>query len=115
MKRFFMVFISSFILFSVSVLAGTQTGTVSQIIVRQSDGLHYFYISGPSSEKPGCASKSYWMIKDESSAAGKDQYALLMMAYSMRAKVRVDGLSTCTRWLDGEDVNTILLLPPSSS
>ena len=43
----------SLILISGFSHAGKQTGTITEIIVRQSDGLHYFYMSGTASNKRG--------------------------------------------------------------
>lgn len=87
--------------------AGIQTGQVTQILVRASDGLVYFFLSNTISGRPACATGGYWMLKDENSAAGKRQLAMLMAAKASGQVVTVEGMNTCTRWPNGEDVNQI--------
>lgn len=61
-----------------SVVAGTQEGQVTSIVVRDSDGLHLFYMTGTATNRPECASQyRYWIIKDESSNVGKAQLSML--------------------------------------
>ena len=92
-------------------LAGSQTGTVSYIIVRDRDGLVYFALEGgAANSKPTCATLGYWMIKDEDSTAGMMQYSMLLSAQASGQTVTVVGHNTCTRWGDGEDVNYIKIL-----
>ena len=91
--------------------AGDQTGTVKYVIVRASDGLVYFLLQdGTPANKPACATKDYWMIKDENSNAGKQQYSMILAAHASGKTVKVGGLGACTRWSDGEDVNYIQIL-----
>jgi hypothetical protein len=87
--------------------AGTQSGTVAWIIVRSTDGLTYFHLSGGKSGSPSCATGSYWIIRDENSTAGKHQLALLLSAQASGKKVNVVGRNSCARWGDGEDVDTV--------
>ncbi|TQP57169.1 hypothetical protein FLL98_00860 [Vibrio cholerae] len=88
--------------------SGTQTGKVAWLIVRASDGLIYFGIEGsPASGKPQCATLSYWMIRDENSNVGKQQYSLLLTAYASGKPVEIVGMNSCKRWGDGEDVDYI--------
>lgn len=95
---------------SLPVLAGNQIGKVDYIVVRASDGLVLFNLSGsPKSYSPTCATNSYWMIKDENSEVGKKQYAMLLAAQASGRNIDVAGMNTCTRWSDGEDVNSLLL------
>lgn len=89
--------------------AGIQTGTVGDVIIRQSDGLVYFYLSGTATGKPACATGSYWIIKDENSNAGKQIIAALLAANAQGTTVTVEGFNTCTRWPNGEDVLRIIL------
>ena len=89
--------------------AGQQTGVVASLVKRNSDGLLYFYISGSAPGKPACATQSYWIIKDENSNSGKQILALLMMARSTGQAITVQGSNTCTRWGDGEDVDSVFL------
>ncbi len=108
-----MKFIQYFLLFSLftsQAFAGSQTGKVTSILVRQSDGLHYFYMSGVGENKPDCASShTYWMIKDENSTVGKTQFSMLLTAYASGKTISVIGTNSCTRWGDGEDLNSIAL------
>lgn len=90
--------------------AGTQEGQVTQIVVRQSDGLHYFYMSGTAVNRATCAEgNTYWMIKDENSVVGKSQLSMLLTAYTSGKTIAVTGAGTCTRWGDGEDLDIIHL------
>lgn len=93
--------------FSTTVMAGTQTGTVVYVTVRSSDGLIIFVLNGYMSSAPACATHGYWIIRDENSNAGKQQYAMLLAAQAAGKVVRADGRNTCVRWSDGEDVDTI--------
>jgi hypothetical protein len=89
-------------------LAGQQTGQITELITRASDGLVYVHMNGTASGRPGCASQQvYWMIKDENSAAGKRQLAILIAARAMGKTITIYGAGTCTRWPDGEDINEI--------
>ena len=90
--------------------AGTQQGTVQDLRVRASDGLVYFVLSGSKNSSPACATRSYWMIRDENSNAGKQQYAMLLAAKLAGKSVIVLGLNTCARWADGEDANEIYVV-----
>lgn len=92
----------------VSFAGGKQTGQVTKITIRQSDGLHYFNMSGISSDRATCAEgHSYWMIEDENSPVGKHQLSLLMMAMASGKTITVYGTGTCSRWGDGESVDAI--------
>ena len=94
----------------VSVHAGSQTGKVTNLLVRASDGLVYFTIDGPAKvNSPACARVSYWMIRDENSEVGKKQYAMLLAAQASGREIVVQGMNTCLRWNDGEDVNYLQL------
>jgi hypothetical protein len=87
--------------------AGSQTGKVKWITVRWSDGLVYFQLEGSGFAKPVCATQSYWIIKNENSIAGKQQHATLLAAKLTGQTISVDGWNQCTRWVDGEDVDSI--------
>ena len=106
----FRLFIATILAIGVTnAAASTQTGKITKILVR-SDGLHYFYLSGPRGEKPHCATNhAYWMIKDESTTYGKSQFSMLLAAYMTNKTVKIFGSAECTRWGDGEDIKTVLL------
>lgn len=107
----FKIFAMKALLFSSAILAGNQTGTVNYVVVRASDGLVYFHLKGGTSlDKPACATHSYWMIKDENSNTGKQQYSMILAAHLSGKTVKVTGANACTRWGDGEDVNSIQIL-----
>jgi len=92
---------------STSAFGGEQTGQITLLLTRASDGLVYFYMSEAPTGRPACATQPYWMIKDENSAAGKRQLAVLLMARATGKVITVIGSNTCSRWSDGEDVGTI--------
>jgi hypothetical protein len=95
---------------SAQAYAGSQTGQVTQIVKRASDGLIYINMTGQASGRPQCAAAQfYWMIKDENSVTGKQQLAMLMMARATGQTVSVVGSNTCLRWGDGEDVDYVIL------
>lgn len=99
-----LIFLSSF------SYAGSQIGEIQYVIVRASDGLIYFRLSGSKSGAPGFATSGEWMIRDESSNVGKQQYAMLLAAQLAGKSVTVSGFNTCVRWGDGEDVNEIRII-----
>ncbi len=94
---------------SASVQAGVQVGQIIQLEVRARDGLHFFFMSGTATDRPACAVNPYWMIKDENSVIGKAQLSMLLSAYMAGKSVTVVGSGACTRWSDGEDVDTVIL------
>lgn len=91
--------------------AGSETGQITTLRTRASDNLVFFTLNGSASGKPACARYAYWMIKDENSATGKRQFAMLMSAMLAGKAVTVTGTGACTRWGDGEDVEEVVLLP----
>lgn len=91
-----------------TVWASTFDGKVTAIHVRDVDGMVWIYVEGTrKGTVPACATKGYFIVKNENSAAGKRQLATLMMAQAMNKRVLIEGYSTCTRWGDGEDINTV--------
>lgn len=90
--------------------AGDQAGTIKYLRVRASDGLIYFALNGAKNSAPSCATSGEWMIRDESSNTGKQQYAMLLAAQLAGKTVAVTGLNTCVRWGDGEDANEIRIV-----
>lgn len=94
---------------SVTASAGLQQGKITKVVVRASDNLHYFHMSGTAYDKPPCATGTYWTIKDENSISGKSQISILLAAYVSKQTITVAGAGTCTRWLDAEDVDTIFV------
>jgi hypothetical protein len=92
---------------SLAAGAGNVTGTVSHVLVRQSDGLTYFYIAGTATGKPSCATNTYWIVMNENSTAGKGILALMMAGQASGKTVSIYGNNTCTRWPDGEDIQFV--------
>jgi len=91
-------------------MAGSQYGTVTQIFVRDSDGLLYVVLSGSASGRAACASgTTYWMIPNETTDTGKRLYATLLAAEIAGRPVQIYGKNTCNRWVDGEDIDRIEL------
>ncbi len=90
--------------------AGSQTGTV-QILYGRSDGLHLVTLSGAHMNKPACASWDYWIIKNESTSFGRSQFATLLAAKLSGDQVSITGDGTCSRWPDGEDIQSVYIDP----
>ena len=88
---------------------GSAQGTVYRLHVRASDGLVYVYLNGNRINRPPCAVQPYWIIRDETSAVGKQQLALLMLAQATGRSVIIQGSGTCTRHVDGEDIKEVAL------
>jgi hypothetical protein len=85
-------------------------GRVKEINVRASDGMTWIVIDGTvSGTAPQCATHEYMMIRDENSAGGKSQIAILMSAFMAKINVHIQGNMTCIRWGDGEDIESITL------
>lgn len=94
-----------------SAYAGDITGYVTSVVTRDSDGLTYAVVAGTANNRATCASAtSYWMISAEATENGKKQYALLLSAKTAGLRVVITGKGTCTRWTDGEDINSIQLI-----
>ncbi|HIF9111853.1 hypothetical protein [Photobacterium damselae] len=104
------------ILFTLSIMtqitfAGEQTGKIETFYARASDNLHLITLVGSQpSNKPSCATNSYWLIKDEHSTTGKSQFSQILAAKMANKTVLINGLNTCSRWPDGEDINYIVIL-----
>jgi hypothetical protein len=97
------------ILVATSVQAGSGHGTITYLIQRASDGLIYVHLSSAPSGRPQCATGSYFMVRDENSNTGKGQYAMLLAAKISGKSVTIEGMNSCVRWPDGEDINYILI------
>lgn len=108
--KFVLMFLILTDLASAPASASSISGKVKFLLSRINDGLQYVEIDGARTPtKPACASPSdYFMIRDEKSDAGKAQFAMLMAAYLADRQVTVEGAGTCTRWSDGEDINSVM-------
>jgi hypothetical protein len=90
-------------------IAGTQTGLVKDVYIRDSDGLIVVNLAGTATLKPGCALRSYWIVPNEKTDSGKRLYALVLSAQLAGRPVTIKGKDTCTRWGDGEDIESVNL------
>ncbi|WP_156970549.1 hypothetical protein [Andreprevotia chitinilytica] len=92
--------------------AGTTSGTIQYIDIRQSDGLIYFMINGVNAGRPACAVMPYWMLGNinNNTPTVKQQLALLMQAAATGKMVNITGKGICGLWSDGEDVNDVQLV-----
>src|ERR1700741_3190204 len=90
-----------------SALAGSQTGYITFLEVRDTDGLIYFGLTGTASGKPTCAVFSAWTLSNENSETGKKLFALLASARVAGQQVSINGKNTCVRWADQEDVASV--------
>ena len=90
--------------------ASQQEGTIVNVLIRASDGLTYVTMTGNrTGVRPGCATHGYWIIKQEDSEVGKRQYSALLAAKFAGSTVAIVGAETCTRWGDGEDINSVVV------
>lgn len=104
------ILMASLAIMSTFSLAGVQTGKVDTLYAR-ADGLHVVTLKGGTSKNssPTCATADYWIIKDEDSTYGKSQFSQLLAAKLAGKSVTINGLNTCTRWGDGEDISYIVI------
>ena len=98
------------LLYPVLVEASDQNGKVNALEIRASDGLIFFVLDGNRSAKPSCATRDYWMIRDEKSNAGKQQFAALLSAKISGRAILIRGSGTCARWGDGEDIESVVVV-----
>ena len=88
-------------------IAGTQTGFVDTVYVRDSDGVIVVGITGNASGHPVCAQQTYWVIPNETTDSGKRLFSMLLAAQLSFRLVNIVGKNTCSRWPDGEDIDAI--------
>jgi hypothetical protein len=100
---------SLFAIAAAPAIAGTQTGFVNYLSARDSDGVILVYLSGSATNHPACALEAYWIIPNETTDSGKRLYSMLLSAQLGGRSVMIEGKDTCTRWPDGEDINTVLV------
>ena len=93
-----------------TAVASEQVGRITSLLVRASDGLVAVELEGTRAAKPACAVYNYWLIKTESTTAGKQQHATLLAAKLSGKSVRIVGSNQCTRWHDGEDIDGLYVL-----
>ena len=97
-------------LFTSSAFGGSALGTITYLYQRASDNLIYVQVTGAVSDRPACAAATtYFMVRDENSNTGKGQFATLLAAKIAGKAISIQGMNTCTRWGDGEDINFILV------
>ena len=108
MKARFALMLASCCAIGVSpAIAGTQAGYIKDIYIRDSDGLILVDLFGTASGHPVCAQQPYWIIPNESSETGKRLLALLLAAQLSSRYITIQGKDTCSRWGDGEDIETV--------
>ena len=88
-------------------IAGTQTGLVKDVYIRDSDGLILVDLLGTATNHPACALQPYWIIPNETTDSGKRLFATLLAALISGHKITIHGKNTCSRWRDGEDIDTV--------
>lgn len=109
MKKVILFVVLYAILCASNCFAGYITGTVSSVVIRASDGLVYITVTGTRIYPAPCSTVGYWMIKDENSNVGKQQLAALLAANASKSEVTIYGTNTCTRWGDGEDIDSVIV------
>ena len=93
-------------LFASSAFAGNFNGTITSIGSKAS-GLFYVTMSGSTGHGACSGASTYWAVKDETTAAGKDQIAILLSAFATGRTVTVYGVNTCTRSAGIEDIDEV--------
>ena len=91
-------------------IAGTQTGFVKDLYVRDSDGLILVDLFGSvdfGDRHPACGWQRYWIVPNETTNSGKRLFATLLAALISGHKITIHGKNTCGRWRDGEDIDTV--------
>jgi hypothetical protein len=91
-------------------IAGTQSGFVKDLYIRDSDGLILVDLTGTASGRPACALQPYWLIPNETTVTGKRLFAMLLAAQVSGHVVSILGKDTCHRWPDGEDIESVGVL-----
>ena len=49
----------------------------------------------------------YWIVPNETTDSGKRLFATLLAALISGHRITIHGKNTCTRWPDGEDIETV--------
>lgn len=106
--RFASILLASFTIAS-SAYAGEVTGKIRTLTVRASDGLQFLTIDGPLAGSPPCATTPYFIIRNEASDTGKSQFAMLLSAQMSGKSVAIKGMNTCSKWADGEDIDSVTI------
>lgn len=94
----------------ISALASTanagmaDTGTVS-LLYGFSSNVFLFTTSGTRSSAPGCAGAAQRFAIDTSTAAGKSQMSIVLLAYSLGKPIKVYGNGYCSVYSDSETVD----------
>ena len=91
-------------------IAGKQSGFVKDLSVRDSDGLIQVNLFGNvdfGDQHPACGYRSYWIVPNETTESGKRLFTTLLAALLSGHKITVQGKKTCTRWSDGEDIESV--------
>jgi len=91
------------------VIAGSQTGFVKTLYVRDSDGLIFVDIFGwrDFDNYVGSCNRSHWIVPNERTDSGKRLFDTLLEALVSGHKIRIQGRDTCTRSSEGEDIVSV--------
>jgi hypothetical protein len=89
--------------------AGSQTGYIKTLYVRDSDGLIFVDVFGwrDFDMYSGPCPTSHWVIPNESTESGRRLFATLLQALITGHKIRIQGNYTCTRPSAGEDIVSV--------
>ena len=87
-------------------IAGTQSGFVKSLYVRDSDGVILVDLTGTGTLHPACALQTYWVLNETSQNAQR-LFSMLLTAQTTGHVVTIVGKDTCNRWPDGEDIDTV--------
>lgn len=90
-------------------IAGSQTGYIKSLYVRDSDGLIFVDVFGWRDFEiyDGQCRRSHWIVPNETTDSGKRLFATLLEALITGHKIRIQGNYTCTRSSEGEDIVSV--------
>lgn len=94
---------------------GVDGATITSIMVRATDGLIQISWTGGTTNgtRPSCVgsyASNLYALKDETSATGKLQLAMLLTAKVLNKPVNIWGIGDCGRWPDIESLNQVQML-----
>lgn len=99
---------------SAAAFAGTSTSTVANLKVDRAGHL-FIYFATNVSGGPACASEHKGMVMDATTRGGREQAALVQLAYAMSTPVTVVGQGNCALVSGWESVDTVETTTPGVS
>lgn len=91
---------------------GTSTSTIANFKVDRAGHL-FIYFSTNVSGGPACASQYKGMVMDATTPGGREQAALVQLAYTLGSTVKVVGQGNCALVSGWETLDTIETVTPA--